>query len=43
MNILNMYLLQYILCASEQKCFRTYGALQIKIIIIIPVNCQQKD
>ena len=37
MNILNMYVLQSILCASEQKYFRIYGYLQIKIIIIIQV------
>ena len=33
MNILDMYVLQCILCASEQKYFRIYGVLQIKIII----------
>ena len=30
-----MYVLQCILCASERKYFRIYGALQINIIIII--------
>ena len=30
-----MYVLQYIFWASEQKLFWIYGALQIKIIIII--------
>ena len=35
MNIINMYVLQCILCASELKCFRIYGALQIQVIIII--------
>ena len=35
MSIFNMYVLQCILCASERKCFRIHGALQIKIIIII--------
>ena len=30
MNILNMSVLQCILCASERKFFRIYGALQIK-------------
>ena len=35
MTIFNMYVSQCILCASERKCFRIYGALQIKIIIII--------
>ena len=32
MNILNMYVLQCILCASDRKYFRIYGALQIIII-----------
>ena len=31
----NMYVLQCILCASERKFVWVYGALQIKIIIII--------
>ena len=35
MNILNMYVLQCILCASDRKFFRVYDALQIKNIIII--------
>ena len=35
MNILNMYVLQCILCESEWTFFRIYGALQIKIISII--------
>ena len=35
MNILNMYVLQCILCACGRKFFRIYDALQIKIIIII--------
>ena len=35
MNILNMYVLQCILCASERKISRTYGTLQLKIISII--------
>ena len=40
MNILNMYLLHCILCASERKYFRIYDALQIKIIIIIIIICR---
>ena len=43
MNILNMYVLQCILCASGRKYFRIYGALQIQLllleIIIITVYC----
>ena len=35
MNIFNMYVLQCILCASERNSFQIYGAIQIKIIIII--------
>ena len=34
MNILNMYVLQCILCASEQNFFWIYGALQIKKNIV---------
>ena len=34
MNILNMCVLQCILCASERKLLRIYAALQINIIII---------
>ena len=40
MNILHMYVLQCILCASEQKYFRIYGVLQIKMIISM-VNQEQ--
>ena len=32
MNIFNMYVLHCILCASELKYVRIYGALQIQII-----------
>ena len=38
MNILNVYVLQCILCVSERKCFWIYGALQIKIIIYVGSN-----
>ena len=33
-----MYVLQCILCTSERKYFRIYGALQIKIIISIIIK-----
>ena len=39
MNILNMYMLQCILCASEQTFVWIYGTLQIKIIIIKFYEC----
>ena len=35
MNILNMYVLPCILCASERNKFRIYGDLEIKCIIFI--------
>ena len=35
MNIFYMYVLQFILCPSERKFFRIYGALPKNIIIII--------
>ena len=42
MYVLNMYVLQCILCASEQKYFRIYSVLQIKIIIIIIIQVMQR-
>ena len=35
MNILNIYVFQCILCASEQTFFRIYGALQIKLLLLL--------
>ena len=46
MNILNMHVLQCILCASERKCFQIYGTLQITFIIVIIniiINIYEKE
>ena len=47
MNFLYIYVLQCILCVSERKLLRIYGALQIKllllfIIIIIKISSAYK-
>ena len=35
MNILNMYMLQCILCASERTYFQIHEALQIKLLLLL--------